>query len=137
MSPLHCEENIKQSENCYWYSDEKRGHWTPVIRRSSFSDINQIVLSIARNSRNSGGYPKEFQRYMRNEKKRLARLERQGCWNENVIISILLWIWRHTFERIREDWLCLALLGIFMALLSVGVDKGIELCSNGKVSIES
>lgn len=71
---------------------------------------------------------------MKNEKKRLANLERRKrYWNPNIAISILLWIRRHTFERIKEDWLCLALLGIFMALLSVGVDKGIELCSSGKV----
>lgn len=38
-------------------------------------------------------------------------------------------IWRHTFARVGEDWVFLALLGIIMALLSYLMDRVIYLCT--------
>ncbi|KAL5286624.1 CLCN2 family protein [Megaselia abdita] len=43
------------------------------------------------------------------------------------------WIWRHTFARLGEDWVFLALLGIIMAFLSYIMDKGISICTNARV----
>lgn len=132
MSPLSCDEDTKEIENTNWYKDDNKSYWQPVSRKSSFSDINQLALRDARNTSTTSGYVKEFRRYLRNEKMRIKTVERQRRYQNRIFMPFLSWIWCQTFERIRDDWLCLALLGIFMALLSVGVDKGIVLCSNGK-----
>lgn len=132
MPPFNYDENMKLNQNTSWYLDESQGYWQPVNRKSSFSDINQHALRNARNSATTSGYVKEFRRYLMNEKNRIKTVERQRRYRIGKVFPFLSWFWCHTFERIRDDWLCLALLGIFMALLSVGVDKGIELCSSGK-----
>lgn len=130
MPPFNYDENVEQNMNS-WYFDEDHGYWEPVTRKSSFSDINQLALRNARNSSNTTGYVEEFQNYLKDEKKRMKAAERQRRYQSRRSIPFLSWIWCHIFKRIRDDWLCLALLGIIMALLSVGVDKGIELCSSG------
>lgn len=126
MSPFNYDENMKHND------DDNHGYWEPVNRKSSFSDINLVALSNARNSSNTVGYVKEFQSHLKNEKKRITTAENQR--HKRMVVPFLSRIWCKTFNRISDDWLCLALLGIFMALLSVGVDKGIELCSSGKFS---
>lgn len=52
----------------------------------------------------------------------------------NRLIDFLSWIWRHTFARLGEDWVFLALLGIIMAILSYIMDVGITLLSDGESS---
>lgn len=49
------------------------------------------------------------------------------------IVKFLSWVWRHTFARLGEDWVYLALLGIIMALISYVMDKGIAMCTNGQL----
>lgn len=122
--PYNYEENIKREDTC-WCFDENQGLWKPVSRESSFTDNNRFALS--ENSVNTTNYTKEFRRHVKNEEKKLRSQSR----NRNVVTAVLSWIWRQTFGRMGEDWICLALLGVFMALLSVSVDKGIEWCSNG------
>lgn len=133
MPPFNYDENMKPTEDTSWYLNENKGYWQPVNRKSSFSDIN-LALRNAANSSNTSEYVKEFRRHLNNEKKRMKTVERQRLLENRKIFLILSWTWSHTFKHIRDDWLCLALLGFFMALLSVGVDKGIELCSSGKYS---
>nr|XP_023018404.1 chloride channel protein 2-like [Leptinotarsa decemlineata] len=41
-------------------------------------------------------------------------------------------LWKHTFARLGEDWVFLALLGIIMALLSFVMDRGISVCDSGE-----
>ena len=42
-------------------------------------------------------------------------------------------VWRHTFARIGEDWVFLALLGIIMALVSFAMDYTISLCGHARL----
>lgn len=41
------------------------------------------------------------------------------------------YIWRHSFAKLGEDWVFLALLGVIMAILSFLMDKGIMMCNKG------
>lgn len=56
-----------------------------------------------------------------------------GKQRTNRLVKALSAVWRHTFARLGEDWVFLALLGIIMALLSYMMDKGISMCTNGKL----
>lgn len=42
------------------------------------------------------------------------------------------YVWRHTFARLGEDWVLLALLGIIMAVINFAMDRGIAVCNNGE-----
>ena len=42
------------------------------------------------------------------------------------------WVWKHTFAKIGEDWVFLALLGIVMAVISFTIDFGIEKCVSSR-----
>ena len=43
------------------------------------------------------------------------------------------WIWRHTFAKLGEDWVFLAILGLIMALVSFAMDYTIALCNNARL----
>lgn len=49
------------------------------------------------------------------------------------ILNGIGFIWRHSFAKLGEDWVFLALLGFFMAILSFFVDYGISFINEGKV----
>ena len=49
------------------------------------------------------------------------------------LISVVEFLWRHTFARIGEDWVFLALLGIIMALVSFAMDYTISLCGHARL----
>lgn len=40
-------------------------------------------------------------------------------------------LWQHTFARLGEDWVFLAVLGFVMGLISYAMDIGIQTCLNG------
>lgn len=40
-------------------------------------------------------------------------------------------IWKHSFAKLGEDWVFLALLGLIMAFLSFIMDHGISMCNSG------
>ena len=46
-----------------------------------------------------------------------------------TISTILTYLWQHTFAKIGEDWVFLALLGIMMAVISFVMDEGIDKCN--------
>lgn len=48
------------------------------------------------------------------------------------ILSVIGFIWRHSFAKLGEDWVFLALLGVVMAVLSFIVDYGITFTNEGK-----
>lgn len=118
---------IEESEN----NNEELPYWQPVIRKSSFTDINQVTLRNARNFAHTLGYVKEFRQHLNNEKEKINSIERWKKFQKRKSFRIMSRILGIVSKHIKDDWLCLALLGIFMALLSVGVDKGIELCARG------
>ncbi|XP_031330673.1 chloride channel protein 2 isoform X3 [Photinus pyralis] len=48
------------------------------------------------------------------------------------LAKTLSFLWRHTFAKLGEDWVFLALLGIIMAVLSYIMDKGIAVCGKAR-----
>ena len=51
------------------------------------------------------------------------------CRGYGECARVLTFIWKHTFARIGEDWVFLALLGIIMALVSFVMDYTISVCN--------
>ena len=43
------------------------------------------------------------------------------------------YLWQHTFARLGEDWVFLAILGMIMALVSFAMDYTIALCNNARL----
>ena len=41
----------------------------------------------------------------------------------------MTYLWQHTFAKIGEDWVFLALLGVMMAVISFVMDEGIDKCN--------
>ncbi|XP_060533507.1 chloride channel protein 2-like isoform X2 [Cylas formicarius] len=44
-------------------------------------------------------------------------------------------IWRNTFGQFGEDWIFLALLGIFVAIISYTIDQGIAMCGKARMML--
>ncbi|XP_037025678.1 chloride channel protein 2 isoform X3 [Bradysia coprophila] len=92
-----------------------------------------------------GRYTKDLGEYAKDEARKLKILERQRKQEDkarnkelfgkqtNRLFNTLSWMWSHSFARMGEDWVYLALLGIIMALLSYIMDKGIAMCTNARV----
>jgi chloride channel 2 len=55
----------------------------------------------------------------------------RGKWTSRFF-RVVSYTWRHTFAKIGEDWIFLALLGSIMALLSYIMDYGVSLCNTGE-----
>ena len=49
------------------------------------------------------------------------------------IARVVTFIWKHTFARIGEDWVFLALLGMIMALVSFAMDYSISICNKARL----
>ncbi|CRL08157.1 CLUMA_CG020883, isoform A [Clunio marinus] len=93
-----------------------------------------------------GRYTKDLGEYAKDEARRFKQLERQrkkedrakdkellGRRRKGKIFQAVSWCWRHTFARMGEDWIFLAMLGFIMAVLSYVMDKGISMCNNARV----
>ncbi|CAH1103822.1 unnamed protein product, partial [Psylliodes chrysocephalus] len=52
----------------------------------------------------------------------------QGKFSKSISL-----LWRHTFAKLGEDWVFLALLGIIMAILSFLMDRGISICDSARL----
>lgn len=50
---------------------------------------------------------------------------------QGKIAKSVAFLWKHTFARLGEDWVFLALLGVIMAILSFIMDRGISMCNKG------
>ena len=103
----------------------------------------QQTLMYGRYSRTLGEFAKEEAKKKQREieiqrrkdsKKRMRELsgkkQRGRCYR--VTIRILTYIWQHTFAKIGEDWVFLALLGIIMAIVSYVMDEGISHCNQAR-----
>ncbi|KAK2709820.1 chloride channel protein 2-like isoform X1 [Artemia franciscana] len=53
-------------------------------------------------------------------------------WGNKVLYGIA-WFWDHSFAKIGEDWVFLALLGVLMACLSFSIDYGANLCNKARI----
>lgn len=95
-----------------------------------------------------GRYTKDLSEFAKEEAYRLKVLERKRRKEDRLrnkdlqkyrgkfatrLIAGSVFVWRHTFAKLGEDWVFLALLGIIMALLSFFMDRGISMCNKGKV----
>ena len=92
-----------------------------------------------RYTRSLGDFAKEQAAELRELEKQRKKEEKQRCkelrtyrgkWTSRFL-RIVSFIWRHTFAKIGEDWVFLALLGIIMAVISFMMDYGISICNTG------
>ena len=56
---------------------------------------------------------------------------RGECYQKTA--RVVTFIWKHTFARIGEDWVFLALLGMIMALVSFAMDYSISICNQARL----
>ncbi|KAF5285463.1 hypothetical protein FQA39_LY16637 [Lamprigera yunnana] len=52
---------------------------------------------------------------------------------QGKLAKTFTYLWKHTFAKLGEDWVFLALLGIIMAILSYIMDKGIGVCGKARI----
>ncbi|XP_072383243.1 chloride channel protein 2-like isoform X1 [Diabrotica undecimpunctata] len=52
---------------------------------------------------------------------------------QGKVAKCISFLWKHTFAKLGEDWVFLALLGFIMALLSFLMDRGIAICNNARL----
>ena len=103
----------------------------------------QQTLMYGRYSRSLGEFAKEEAKRQRRDieierrkesKKRMRELsgKKQRGRFYRVTVRILTYLWQHTFAKIGEDWVFLALLGIIMAIVSFIMDEGISHCNRAR-----
>ncbi|PZC75071.1 chloride channel protein 2 isoform X2 [Helicoverpa armigera] len=96
-----------------------------------------------------GRYQRDLSEAAREEARRLRRLRKKRRKDDKLrqkeleasgkhrprgkFFKVLGYIWRHTFARLGEDWVFLALLGIIMAIVNFAMDRGIAVCQNARM----
>ncbi|XP_064075181.1 chloride channel protein 2 isoform X2 [Vanessa tameamea] len=96
-----------------------------------------------------GRYQRDLSEAAREEARRLRRLRKRRRKDDKLrqkelestgkhrprgkFFKVIGYVWRHTFARLGEDWVFLALLGIIMAVLNFAMDKGIAVCNNARM----
>ncbi|XP_037944560.1 chloride channel protein 2-like [Teleopsis dalmanni] len=92
-----------------------------------------------------GRYTKDLGEFAKDEARKLKLLEKRRKQEDKQrnkellgkrssrLLKVLSWVWKHTFARLGEDWVFLALLGVIMAFLSFIMDKGISICTNARI----
>ncbi|XP_041983982.1 chloride channel protein 2 isoform X2 [Aricia agestis] len=96
-----------------------------------------------------GRYQRDLSEAAREEARRLRRIRKRRRKDDKLrqkeleatgkhrprgkFFKVVGYLWRHTFARLGEDWVFLALLGIIMAVLSFAMDKGIAVCNNARM----
>merc|ERR1719422_2050168 len=76
---------------------------------------------------------KMLEKSHKKEFKRIKSELRGRSERQEKIYSVLTFIWKHTFAKIGEDWVFLAILGMLMALVSFAMDYTIALCNNARL----
>ncbi|XP_065333405.1 chloride channel protein 2 isoform X1 [Cloeon dipterum] len=95
-----------------------------------------------------GRYTKELGEFAKEEARRLKAIEKRRRKDDkrrnkelhrydgpcmSRIRSVVGFIWHHTFAKLGEDWVFLALLGIIMAFVSFIMDMGIGMCNKSRM----
>lgn len=52
---------------------------------------------------------------------------------QGKVAKTVSFLWKHTFARLGEDWVFLALLGVIMAVISFIMDRGISMCNKARI----
>ncbi|XP_039291627.1 chloride channel protein 2 isoform X2 [Nilaparvata lugens] len=106
---------------------------------------DQIQVDIMELEEMYGRYTKELGEYAKEEAVRLHRKRKkeESLQNEELvkykgkcaskISDAIGFIWKHTFAKLGEDWVFLALLGLIMAVLSFLMDHGISVCNKARI----
>ncbi|XKL60131.1 hypothetical protein PGB90_001147 [Kerria lacca] len=126
---------------CESAPDQKNGQQTAFYPcPPQFSDIDDYPNT---NVQMYGRYTKELGNCAKDIKLGLNRKYKDDFHTNDLhkyrgkcalkILNILGFIWRHSFAKLGEDWVFLALLGIVMAILSFFVDHGIFFINDGRI----
>ena len=103
----------------------------------------QQTLMYGRYSKSLGDYAKEeAKRQKTNERMRKKEMEKRkreltGDKKRGALYRrtsrVVTFVWKHTFAKLGEDWVFLAVLGVIMAVVSFIMDYGIETCNHSRL----
>lgn len=98
----------------------------------------QHTLMYGRYTKELGDFAKEEALKLEKKRKKEERLRNEELHKyrgkcASKIASAVGFVWKHTFAKLGEDWVFLALLGLIMALLSFIMDHGISMCNKGRI----
>ncbi|XP_019876092.2 chloride channel protein 2 isoform X2 [Aethina tumida] len=95
----------------------------------------QNTLMYGRYSRQLGEFAKleglKAAEKRRQKEERARKKELRGY--QGKVAKAVSFLWKHTFARLGEDWVFLALLGLIMAVLSFIMDRGISMCNSARI----
>ncbi|KAL1501247.1 hypothetical protein ABEB36_006608 [Hypothenemus hampei] len=95
----------------------------------------QNTLMYGRYSRQLGEFAKleglKAQEKRRLKEEKARKKELHGY--QGKLAKTVSFLWKHTFARLGEDWVFLALLGIIMAVISFVMDSGISMCNAARL----
>ena len=105
----------------------------------------QQTLMYGRYSKALGEYAREeAKRQKIIDKKRRRRRQKQSAeWSGKqsrgktyrTTSKVITYVWKHTFAKLGEDWVFLAVLGIVMAVVSFIMDMGIAYCGMSRIML--
>jgi chloride channel 2 len=105
----------------------------------------QQTLMYGRYSKSLGDYAKEEskrqkildKRRRKQTARRTAELTGEKSHGKayRTTTKIITYVWKHTFAKLGEDWVFLAVLGIVMAVISFIMDYGIDQCGASRKKI--
>ena len=105
----------------------------------------QQTLMYGSYSKALGDYAREQakrQKVMDKQRKRRLRKHRAELTGEKshgkayrTSTKVITYVWKHTFAKLGEDWVFLAVLGIVMAIISFIMDNGIEQCGASRMKL--
>lgn len=115
-------------------------HLHSILNAYSF-----IAKMYGRYSRSLGEFAKEKAAEFRELEKKRKKEEKirnkelrtyRGKWTSRFL-RVVSFLWKHSFAKIGEDWVFLALLGMIMAIISFTMDYGSSMCNTGKNNIST
>ncbi|XP_046388318.1 chloride channel protein 2 isoform X3 [Ischnura elegans] len=109
---------------------EKLGYEHTLMYGRYTKDLGEFAKEEARRAR-AAAKARRKEDALRN--KELGAGVRRGNKCLAKVAAIIAFAWKHTFARLGEDWVFLALLGVIMAFLSFVMDHGISLCNKARI----
>uniref|UniRef100_A0A8D8PYH0 Chloride channel protein 2 n=1 Tax=Cacopsylla melanoneura TaxID=428564 RepID=A0A8D8PYH0_9HEMI len=98
----------------------------------------QTTLMYGRYTKELGEFAKEEAKKLKSKRKK-DRLQADELHNKyrgrcaTKFATVFGFVWQHTFAKLGEDWVFLALLGIIMAALSFFMDRGINFIGRSRL----
>ncbi|CAL4103250.1 unnamed protein product, partial [Meganyctiphanes norvegica] len=102
---------------------------------------HEQTLMYGRYTKDLGRYALEEAKKLKKEDKKVIEDQESGSgglrpkrsWVANKCLNLFAALWRNTFARVGEDWVFLAMLGVFMAIVSFVMDYGIAICNKARI----